>query len=273
MENTCKNCGRIISTPFCGHCGEKVYGNDRSFGKVFNEAFHFITHFEGTFFTTLKAILFRPGKVSTEYCSGVRKKYFKPVSFFLFIVILYLVFPMFEGLNMKLRFHLSHNTYGLAATEMVNNIMESRNISMETITDIFQQKSEKVSKFLLFILLPAMAFISWMLAFRKRKYFFDHFIFSTESNSFFILWGYLLVPVLYSIVAMISRDLLPGTEMTTGVVIVSVYLIWFFIAAKRFFRFSILYTILYIILYIIGLVLFTENVYKYLLFNITIRMI
>lgn len=262
-----------MSTPFCGNCGEKVTGNDRSLAKVLHEAFHFITHFEGTFFTTLRSILFRPGKLSLDYCNGVRKKYFKPVSFFLFIVILYLVFPVFEGLNMNLRFHLSHNMYGESATRQVNEIIQDRGIDMVAMTELFHQKSEKVSKFLLFLLLPAMALVSYAIAFRKRGFFYDHFIFSTESNSFYILWGYLIMPVIYALIGLVSRDILPSSEITTGLLILAIYLTWLFIASKRFFRFNILYTILYCILYVIGLILFSEYIYKFLLFNVTIRMV
>ena len=273
MENLCKNCGQPVSTPFCGYCGEKVYDNDRSIEKLFNEAFHFITHFEGKFFTTLRSILTRPGKISVDYCLGARKQYFKPVSFFLLLVILYLIFPFFEGLNMYLKYHLMHPLSGESATRQAKKIIQARGIDMQTLVDLFHQKSVKVSKFLLFIMLPVMAVVSYVLAFFRRKYFYDHFIFSIEANSFYILWGFLILPLIYMILATISRSLLPSTELVTAIILLAVYVPWLFMATKRFFKFSNLYTILYCIVYIMALVWFINNIYKFLLFNITIRMV
>ena len=62
----------------------------------------------GTFFNTLKKIFTKPGQLSVDYCNGKRKTYFKPLSLFLLLVVVYLLFPVFEGLNMKLYYHTHH---------------------------------------------------------------------------------------------------------------------------------------------------------------------
>src|SRR4029078_451394 len=100
---TCKNCGNHFNGNYCNNCGEKVYTeHDRTAFHFLEEGFHFLTHFEGTFFTTIKTIFAKPGQVSVDYANGIRKKYFKLLSLFLLLVVLYLLFPVFEGLNMKL---------------------------------------------------------------------------------------------------------------------------------------------------------------------------
>jgi Protein of unknown function (DUF3667) len=99
----CKNCGNHFVDNYCSHCGQKAFeANDRHIIALFGELLHFVTHFEGSFWTSLKTMLMKPGQMSLDYCNGVRKKYFKPVSMFLFIVVLYLVFPGFLGLNVSL---------------------------------------------------------------------------------------------------------------------------------------------------------------------------
>src|SRR5688500_3391743 len=111
--NNCKNCNHSFTGKYCNVCGEKVYsGHDKEIKHVFEEAFHFLTHFEGKFLTTIKTIFTNPGMLSLDYCNGIRKKYFKPISLFLMIVILYLLFPLFEGLNMRLQYHQSQSLYG-----------------------------------------------------------------------------------------------------------------------------------------------------------------
>ena len=112
-SHICKNCNHAFTGKYCNHCGEKVYSEkDRSVLHFFEEGLHFITHFEGTFFNTLKKIFTRPGQLSVDYCNGKRKTYFKPLSLFLLLVVLYLLFPFFEGLNMKLYYHVHHPLYG-----------------------------------------------------------------------------------------------------------------------------------------------------------------
>ncbi|MEJ7625555.1 MAG: DUF3667 domain-containing protein [Ferruginibacter sp.] len=102
-NNTCKNCGFNFTGYYCNRCGEKVYTEvDKSLTHLIQGTFHFITHLEGTFLNALKTFLTQPGKFSFDYCRGIRKKYYKPVSFFMMLVILYLIFPRFQGLNMKL---------------------------------------------------------------------------------------------------------------------------------------------------------------------------
>nr|WP_287494857.1 hypothetical protein [Candidatus Brachybacter algidus] len=60
-QNKCVNCSARLYGTYCHSCGEKVLSEkDRSVTHFFEEAFHFLTHFEGKFLTTLKAILFLP---------------------------------------------------------------------------------------------------------------------------------------------------------------------------------------------------------------------
>src|SRR4051812_13168732 len=79
---TCKNCSNQFTGNYCNNCGEKVYtAHDKSILHFLEEGMHFITHFDGSFFSTLKAIFTTPGKLSTDYTNGIRKRYFKPLSF------------------------------------------------------------------------------------------------------------------------------------------------------------------------------------------------
>ena len=85
----CKNCGNSFTGKYCNQCGEKVYGEkDKSVFHFFEEGLHFITHFDGTFFNTLKKLFTQPGQLSVDYCNGKRKSYFKPLSLFLLLVVI-----------------------------------------------------------------------------------------------------------------------------------------------------------------------------------------
>ncbi len=270
-EQQCKNCGNNFLGKYCNVCGEKVYTEkDKTLGHIIGEGLHFLTHFEGKFFNTLKVIFIRPGKLSLDYCNGIRKKYFKPLSFFLMLVILYLLFPVFEGLNMHLQTHVNHNLYGHFATNEVLRKLKETNVSEIELVKSFHRAGEKTSKFLLFFIIPFVALFSLLLGNNKRKKYYDHFVFTIESCSFFILWGFLILPLLVILLNLITN--ISIKDPITGYILSGVFVIYTISASKRFFNFSWWYSILYAILLSVFLIVFIEYIYKFILFYIAIKL-
>ncbi len=271
--HTCKNCGTQFTGRFCNQCGEKVYSEyARSFKHLAEEVFHFITHFEGTFFNTLKAMFTKPGKVSADFCGGVRKKYFKPLSFFLMLVIVYLLFPVFEGLNMKLKYYQSNPVFGKYATVVTAKVQEEKKYTDEQMEEVFHRKGEKSSKFLLFLIVPCVALVSYLLGFKKRKYYYDHFIFSTEIVSFFILFGFLLLPFTLRLLMLMKVKVYVSEAIIAGIIFTALGFYTGF-AARRFFNFRKIYSVFYALIFALALAYTLEIVYKFVLFNIAVRLI
>jgi hypothetical protein len=271
--NVCKNCSAPVTEKFCGRCGEKVYSeSDKSFKHLFEEAFHFMTHFEGKFFTTLKTILWRPGKLSLDYCGGIRRKYFKPLSFYLLLIIAYLLFPVFEGLNMQLKYYYNNALYGNYAEEKAEEVKTKKGYSDEKLAEVFHQKGEKTSKFLLFILIPAMALVSYGFGFWKRRFYFDHFIFATEVVSFALFYGFLFLPLIIILSNLLHIRIFPS-EGIIGIVICGGVALYTSLAAFRFFKFKKVVSGLYGVIFSLALALFIQHVYKFILFNIVIRLV
>jgi hypothetical protein len=275
MENpiiTCKNCGNTFKGKYCNQCGEKVYSEeDKSVWHIFEELFHFVSHFEGTLFTTIKTMTRYPGKLSLDYCNGIRKKYFKPISFFLLIVILYLLFPMARGLNFSIENHLNswYRDYGL---NTIRNYMIKTHLSEAIIVTQFDVLAEKVSKLLLFILIPVMAFFSALFTRRAKRHFFDHLIFATETISLFILWGFLLLPLIVRIIGKITT-LPQNTDPYVLPFLVAVPLTYVFVASRRFFNFKSGKAFLYSALFLFILMAFIHYVYAFILFFITANLL
>jgi hypothetical protein len=192
----CKNCITQFTGKFCNACGQKVYtDSDKSIHHVFTELFHFLTHFEGTFFTTLKTIFTKPGQLSLDYGNGIRKKYFKPISFYLLIVVIYLIFPMARGLNQKFNIVKQENFANQSILLKIESIKKTRGYNDDVLSLKYNEKSDKISKLLLFIFIPFGALTLYLLSF-KKKFAFDYFIFSTEINIFFLLGIFILIPII-----------------------------------------------------------------------------
>jgi Protein of unknown function (DUF3667) len=83
MATTCLNCGAEIQHQFCPYCGQKKDVEKLNWHSLVHEITHFFTHIEKGFLNTSFQLIIRPGRVMKEYLEGKRKKYHKPVSFYL----------------------------------------------------------------------------------------------------------------------------------------------------------------------------------------------
>ncbi|NIJ55414.1 DUF3667 domain-containing protein [Dyadobacter arcticus] len=274
----CKNCGNQFSGKYCSHCGEKVYGeHDRSVLHFLEEVFHFATHFEGALLTTIKTFILHPGKVSDDYCFGIRKKYFKPISLYLLLVVLYLLFPKFEGLNMRLQFYERQPVYGQFAGQKIKSVMQKTGMSFAQLEEVFRAKSEKTSKFLLPVLIPLTALFFWLLTFRRRKYFFDQIIFATEANCIFLLWGFLAFPVLLLLADYVNYSInhthLRPAERIVAILVYLGACIFVAVGSRRFYKLSYPQSIAFALLFGAVQVFNVTVPYKFLSFIITISQI
>jgi hypothetical protein len=202
----CPNCGALLSGPFCSQCGEKkTDAHDKRFSHLFHEAFHLITHFEGTFFTTFKTIFTRPGRYSLDFTNGQRRKYIRPLSLLLLLVVLYLVFPLFQGLNMRLSGLVAPQyKYDWLAVPLVRAKMQHGHTWAE-VAQHYDSHSPTVSKIGIFTMLPFCAIALGCLFFYKRRYFYDHFILAIELVCFYIAYQFLLLPFLAVVSALLYR--------------------------------------------------------------------
>jgi len=104
--NYCLNCGSEVIGKYCHDCGQKVNVNRLSAKVLLEEIGHFFTHIEHYFLHTTKEFIIRPGKNSLDYLKGKRKKYQKPVSFFLVWTGLYIL-----GHNLVINYFDYHISY------------------------------------------------------------------------------------------------------------------------------------------------------------------
>lgn len=92
-ETDCLNCGAIVQGRYCHICGQENTEPKETFWHMVTHFFYDITHFDGSFFVTLKDLLFKPGFLSREYMLGRRKKYLHPVRMYVFTsAVFFLVF-------------------------------------------------------------------------------------------------------------------------------------------------------------------------------------
>ena len=96
-DTTCLNCGHQAEERFCPHCGQENTETRQPFHYLFTHFIEDFTHYDGQFWKTMKYLLLRPGKLTSEYLSGKRQSYVAPVKLYIFIsfitFFLFAVFP------------------------------------------------------------------------------------------------------------------------------------------------------------------------------------
>jgi len=266
----CKACGHLFTGKFCNNCGEKVYGDqDKNLKHLMEDAFHFFTHFDNKFLKTVKLVLLKPGYLSHQYSGGIRKPFFKPVSLFIICVILYLLFPFFKGLNMRYyTYETAGNTYAPFVAPVIKKKLANNTYSVEQLAERYDQASPKFAKLLILLYLPFTAFALQWLFFRRKKYYFDHFIMATEMNSFYILVGYLIVPLFAYLIVWIWPSAVRLFEDGSSFyfVILGMYSMAFAVALKRFYQEKWIWIIPKTILFLWIFLFLIKFVYNVILF-------
>lgn len=269
---TCKNCNNEFEGKYCNQCGQKYYTDqDKSLSHLLEEIFHFMTHFEGTFLNTLKTVLFGPGKLSADYCSGIRKKYFKPISFYLMIIVLYLIFPLFQGLNMEMKFYRNLAFFGKHISHRIEEKIQQEGISEAQLSEKFHQVSDKASKVLLLLFIPFTALFLFLLYFYRKRYMFDNFILATEINIFYLLVFYVLFPPVYYLFAYLFGHHLSNDGV--ALIILSGFWVYILAVLKRVMRENWLLTGIKSVVLVTAHSYFIMVIYKVIVFEVTFFMV
>lgn len=84
-DKTCLNCNYVVEKKFCSNCGQENTDTRKSFHELFIHFFEDLTHYENSFWRTIKNLLFRPASLTKEYLSGKRMSYLAPIRLYIFI--------------------------------------------------------------------------------------------------------------------------------------------------------------------------------------------
>jgi len=76
---------------YCHHCGQLNSTKRLTFEDFFAEFFSGIFAYDSRLYTTLRALLFKPGKISKDYIEGKRQRYANPYKFYLSVSIIFFI--------------------------------------------------------------------------------------------------------------------------------------------------------------------------------------
>lgn len=92
-QRRCGDCLAVVTGIFCAQCGQKQKSPVRHFRQLAGEFFNDVLNLDTRLLDTLKTLLLRPGRLSTEYFADRRTRYLSPIKlyFLLSIVAFFLI--------------------------------------------------------------------------------------------------------------------------------------------------------------------------------------
>ncbi len=115
----CLNCDTELIGDFCHKCGQSAKVRRLVFLETIQDFFSSSFALEGPLILTLKMLLMNPGLLFREYAAGKRKKYYRPVAFFILMTAVYIV----------VRSLINYDPF--ADNPMTTNVPESRKKMVE----------------------------------------------------------------------------------------------------------------------------------------------
>ncbi|MCX7555885.1 DUF3667 domain-containing protein [Xanthomonadaceae bacterium JHOS43] len=268
METTaCANCGTAMADRYCPECGQKRFvETDRRFGHLLASFFEAATDLDGRFWRSLRALLFQPGRIARDYIDGARQRWMSPIALFLLANLLYFLMPTFTDLSLPLHDQIRGEVYREFApsfceaeetrwrcgttgqlhsrlteplvrhrlqTERERAAEAGREFSIERFAQRYDARSGEIGKLLVILHVPFMALALMLAAWRRRRYFAEHFVVALTQLSFVLLF---LPLVLHSVMALVSTlpwQWSPAMQLALKLGVLALVLLYFALACRR----------------------------------------
>ena len=239
---TCKTCNETLKGKFCHNCGEKVVEeSDFSIKTLSSQIVDGVFNVDSKFYKTFVSLLFKPGKLTISYIEGIRKPYMKPIQVFLITNILFfLLLTQADILRIPAKYYFNSGRN--------INIEAKTKDSKLTETQIYQKYdkvSSDVSKSLVILIVPLLAFILWLLFLKSRFLFGMQLIFAMHYLSFFFL------------ICLLAIVVSKFGNRVVQIFIVGINLTYIYIAMRKFYKNNIIWSIIKAIAFIISFAVIT----------------
>ena len=270
----CRTCGKPLEGNYCSDCGEKVINEkDYSIKKVFSQSVDIFTHFDGKFFISLKFLLFYPGKLTTEYLNGRRIKLMKPLQ--LYIVIAVVFFFLFKNWDVfftrtqylvlqkpkteKPVYYKDSELTGsnLQLKRIILNKAAHHEISFEKMIMKIDSRTPDLSKALLFLIIPILGLILYVIGIRKYSYYTQHLFHAMHIFTFLMALSIIWIGS-YELFIVMTK--FPINYSVAFVPVVILFVVYIFFSVKRVYQFNWLKAMAGTILFSFG---FLVTVYLY----------
>lgn len=262
---SCGNCRHPLAPAdqFCAGCGQERLDHRRPVRHLLNEMLEHFFHFDTKSWRTIKLLYSKPGALPLLYNHGRRKSFVSPLRFYLFASFLFfLLIPMSslrpeeetkpagrtESSPIKFSYRdiSSEDLAGLSEAQ-IDELMVRKKMKLtwlqrrlvhrmayyasqgQNLMEEFVHKFMQVLSYLMFLLMPWFAVLTFLLFRRRVRFFTEHLVFACYFHCF-----YLSLFALFKIFCLLAGF----SFITSGILLLPLLLSagYLFAAFRRMFR-------------------------------------
>jgi hypothetical protein len=206
--NSCKSCGHAVDGLYCTACGEKVLTpDDHTLKHYLGALLNAFTFADSKLWNTLKAVVLRPGELSTAYMDGRRVKYMRPVAFFFLANFIYFAIPVFQTFNTSLEGHMRYMPYSSWAKAKVEQHLERTGGTLEELTARYAPVSANNAKLMLVFMVFLLVLPMVLFYLRKRNYFSAYITASFELMSFHVWVSTIFLGTVFALLVILLKPM------------------------------------------------------------------
>jgi hypothetical protein len=182
MKN-CSSCNTplIENSDYCHSCGGKIVTERLSLKGIWKEFVGPFFSWDNNFRKTCHHLITQPEKVCQAYIEGAREKYFKPFPFLIVYSTISLFFLKLSPYNFQKSFQMGYESQN-------RDINPEKAQAAEEFMQGFSEVFYGYYNFILVLLIPFMATISYLVFKKYKNNMAEHFIFQSYAQA---LTGYL----------------------------------------------------------------------------------
>lgn len=123
--------------------------------------------------------------MTVEFLSGKRKKFVSPVTLFLLLNVIYFLVNPLTDYSISLEDQYAQ-PYSSLVKDWLNQKLRNDGLGFQSYSDIYQDMSDTISKSVMIINVPMIAFFVYLMAFKKRRFYYDSLVFAFHFFSLFM---------------------------------------------------------------------------------------
>jgi hypothetical protein len=187
--SSCVSCGAPMNTKFCPTCGEKkISTSDFTLSHLIEQGIDVFTHLDSKLFKSAKALVLKPGLLTTEFIRGVRKPYMKPFQvFFLCNILFFFFLGTYDIFHIPAKWFFIDHNYGNGVRQLAEKIAAEKNLDIIALGQLYDAKVVNYSKLFVILLVPVIALFSWPFGGKQHQQYGKHVIFALYFLSFLML--------------------------------------------------------------------------------------
>lgn len=190
MKKDCKNCGVQLQGQVCHNCGQPQVVERWSTAILFQQFINQLTNIEKGFLFTAKELFAHPGRLMHDYWRGKTVVYYNPFRYLLIWTAINLLISFWLGIDDMIQ-------ESIQPASVEENFGETRMLAAD-------QKFDSWINFLILLVIPVLALMSYWMFKKKGQNYAEHLIMNSYITgqqallSSFTQFIYYFIPALFS---------------------------------------------------------------------------